>query len=180
MARTVRKRGEGRQALIAAALLEFEEHGFDSTNSNAIARRAGYAPQTFYRHFNDKLEIFIAAYRAWSEAGLEDAAAATNADAYAHSLVEHHRTHRIFRRSLRLLTVSDPRVMAARTEARVLQMAAMAARNPRFTMKAPASQLGALLTIERLCDAIADEEFAACQVTHEAAIAELVTLLRSV
>jgi AcrR family transcriptional regulator len=60
MSMPLKKRGDGRSVLIAAARLEFEEFGFEGTNSNAIARRAGYAPQTFYRHFEDKREIFLA------------------------------------------------------------------------------------------------------------------------
>src|SRR6516164_2929685 len=54
-----------RAALIEAARLEFEEAGFDATQSNKIAARAGYAPQTFYRHFSSKLEIFLAVYDQW-------------------------------------------------------------------------------------------------------------------
>jgi AcrR family transcriptional regulator len=39
--------------LIAAAAAEFNEFGFSGTDTNRIARRAGYAPQTFYRWFKD-------------------------------------------------------------------------------------------------------------------------------
>src|SRR5437773_1678266 len=53
--------------LVAAAAREFNRHGFFGTDSNKIARRAGYAPQTFYRWFADKTEIFLAVYRAWEE-----------------------------------------------------------------------------------------------------------------
>ena len=51
------------ERLIAAAAAEFREAGFAGTDSNRIARRAGFAPQTFYRWFKDKTEIFIAVYR---------------------------------------------------------------------------------------------------------------------
>ncbi len=179
MAKVVRKRGDGRQALIEAALREFEEHGYDETHSNAIAKRAGYAPQTFYRHFADKLEIFIAVYEDWSDAGIQGAVAAGDVERYARSLIDHHRAHRVFRRSLRMLTVSEPRVMAARTRARHAQMAAMAARLPGFAAKSPAAQLAGLLIIERLCDAIADEEFATAGISSHAATKELVTFLLS-
>jgi len=43
-----------RQDLVEAAIAEFETVGFEGTNTNRIARAAGYAPQTFYRHFDDK------------------------------------------------------------------------------------------------------------------------------
>jgi AcrR family transcriptional regulator len=179
MVRGARKRGDGRHALIEAALREFEDHGYDGTHSNAIAKRAGYAPQTFYRHFADKLEIFIAAYEAWSDAGIERFAAGGDLESYARLLIGHHRAHRVFRRSLRTLTVSDSRVLAARTKARKTQMLAVAGRMPGFAAKSRAGRLAALLTIERLCDAIADEEFAAAGISRRAATGELVTLLRS-
>src|SRR4051812_9867208 len=54
-----RERGAGREALLEAARAEFDESGFEGTDTNRIARRAGYAPQTFYRHFTDKTAIFI-------------------------------------------------------------------------------------------------------------------------
>lgn len=78
-----------------------------------------------------------------------------------------------------MLTVNDFRVMAARTQARIAQMAAIAGRIPAFAARDPAGQLTALLTIERICDAIADEEFAAAGISAEAAISELISLLRS-
>ena len=174
-----RKQGDGRQALIEAALREFEDHGYDGTNSNAIAKRAGYAPQTFYRHFADKLEIFIAAYEAWSDAGIEEITAAASVARYARSLVDHHCAHRVFRRSLRMLTVSDARVLAARTKARDAQMLVVAGRMSGFAAKGRAARLASLLTVERLCDAIADEEFAAAGISREAATRELVAVLRS-
>ena len=43
--------------LIAAAAAEFNDHGFSGTDSNKIARRAGFAPQTFYRWFKDNILI---------------------------------------------------------------------------------------------------------------------------
>ena len=178
--KTLRKRGDGRQALIDAALLEFEESGFDGTNSNAIARRAGYAPQTFYRHFEGKLAIFLAAYHSWADAEARAAAAAGSTKAVADAFIMHHRNHRVFRRSLRALTVSDPRVGAARAAMRRSQLRALADRNPAFGKREAAGQLAILLMIERLCDAIADGEFAACSVSDEDAAAELTKLLGGV
>src|SRR5713226_3801558 len=51
--------------LIAAAAKEFNTRGFHGTDTNRIARRAGFAPQTFYRHFADKTAIFLAVYERW-------------------------------------------------------------------------------------------------------------------
>src|SRR5271163_4022886 len=51
--------------LLDAAEREFNTHGFDGTDTNRIARAAGYAPQTFYRHFEDKRAVFLAVYERW-------------------------------------------------------------------------------------------------------------------
>jgi AcrR family transcriptional regulator len=56
---------ETRARLVDAAEAEFNAHGFDGTDTNRIARRAGYAPQTFYRHFADKTAVFLAVYDRW-------------------------------------------------------------------------------------------------------------------
>ena len=51
--------------LLKAAAAEFNQRGYDGTDTNRIARRAGFAPQTFYRWYKDKEEIFIEVYREW-------------------------------------------------------------------------------------------------------------------
>src|SRR5439155_19483347 len=56
---------ETRARLVAAAAREFGRVGYDGTDSNRLARAAGYAPGTFYKHFADKRAIFLEAYRAW-------------------------------------------------------------------------------------------------------------------
>ena len=163
------QRGEGRAALVDAARLEFNEVGYEATNSNAIARRAGYAPQTFYRHFEDKLAIFLAVYAVWvveEDVGLQSV---TEPEAMADLVIDHHRRHRIFRRTLRHLTVESERVGAARAEARRGQMAAIAARSPAYARLAVADQLASLLRLERLCDAVADGEFERLGIKDEAA-----------
>lgn len=58
---------ETRAKLIGAAVKEFNQRGYFGTDTNKIARRAGFAPQTFYRWFRDKTEIFLAVYRLWEE-----------------------------------------------------------------------------------------------------------------
>ena len=44
--------GATRERLIRAALRAFGRGGFQGTDSNRIARAAGFAPQTFYRWFD--------------------------------------------------------------------------------------------------------------------------------
>src|ERR1700730_15697255 len=54
-----------RERLVAAAARLFNRVGYHGTDSNRIAREAGYATGTFYKHFADKREIFLATYETW-------------------------------------------------------------------------------------------------------------------
>jgi len=153
--------------LTAAAALEFNQDGFFGTDTNRIARRAGFAPQTFYRHFIDKTDIFIAVYERWQAqerdaivSALKDAGGARQRDrAVAQTLIAHHRAWRVFRRSLRLLAVEDDRVRQARAESRRIQVENIMRWEDRPGRAKP-HLVAAILTIERLCDAIADDELA--------------------
>jgi AcrR family transcriptional regulator len=53
------------QILVDAARKEFQQHGFGGTDTNKIARRAGFFPRAFYRWFEDKRAICLAVYTAW-------------------------------------------------------------------------------------------------------------------
>src|SRR5450755_4496734 len=94
-----------KQAKRDAAEAEFNARGFEGTDTNRIARRAGYAPQTFYRHYEDKMAVFLAVYERWwqGEIGaLERALArrgrAANALAVAKIVIGFHTKWRGFRR----------------------------------------------------------------------------------
>lgn len=169
-ARPMRPRGQGRENLLLAAARDFEEVGYDGTHSNRIAARAGYAPQTFYRHFPDKLAIFLAVYADWSDSGLAALPEIRDARAAAEALIAHHRAARVFRRSLRTLTATEPRVAEARARARRRQAAALAAALPAFRARPAPDRFATLLLIERLADAIADGEFQALGIADEEAI----------
>ncbi len=153
-----------RTLLIEAAGQAFNTSGFLGTDTNRIARMAGFAPQTFYRHFADKLDVFLAVYERWRD---EESAALANAikskpvngqaRAAAEVLVRHHRDWSIFRRSLRQLALAEPRVRAARTAGRERQLDRLAAL-PENKQRSKAELVAALLTVERLCDALADGE----------------------
>ncbi|HWA62218.1 MAG TPA: TetR/AcrR family transcriptional regulator [Caulobacteraceae bacterium] len=172
--------------LVAAAAAEFNDHGFGGTDTNKIARRAGFAPQTFYRWFKDKTEIFVAVYRAWEE---EERAAigaliARRADdaAVVQAGVDHHRRYLNFRRSLRRLSLEDPVVRRARAESRVRQVAQIKAWSPEAARLDDGRIAAALLTLERLTDALAEGELADMGVSEapaRAAIAAIVAGLRS-
>jgi AcrR family transcriptional regulator len=151
--------------LVDAAEAEFNAVGFDGTDTNRIARRAGYAPQTFYRHFADKTAVFLAVYDRWWRAEADAvgkilrARGKSGLGGVADTLIAFHAKWRGFRRSLRHLSVEDARVRAARTVARRTQVQTVRALIPD-----PANRDGeiaaALLVLERLCDAAAEGEFA--------------------
>src|SRR5688572_18363855 len=54
-----------RARIVMAAAEEFQAHGYFGTDSNVIARAAGYAPGTFYKHFVDKRAVFLSVYVDW-------------------------------------------------------------------------------------------------------------------
>src|SRR5579863_8784990 len=92
--------------LLDAAEREFNAHGFDGTDTNRIARAAGFAPQTFYRHFEDKTAIFLAVYDRWWKAevaALDSSPHPSDAAAAARVALAFHTKWRSFRRSLRHL-----------------------------------------------------------------------------
>lgn len=160
--RKPRGKGDTVHLLVSAAAEEFEEHGFDGTDSNKIARRAGFAPQTFYRWFSDKTEIFVAVYNAWVSQEYERIDSLREQSAPDSKLIDaviaHHRAYHIFRRSLRRLTVEDDRVRKARAASRIEQIERLKARHG--TAKRSTADVAIfLLQCERLCDAIADGEF---------------------
>ncbi len=49
-----------REALIAAALAEFAQHGLDAPSLDAICARAGYTRGAFYVHFRDRADLLVA------------------------------------------------------------------------------------------------------------------------
>ena len=143
-----------REKLVLAAAAEFREHGFAGTDSNRIARRAGFAPQTFYRWFKDKTAIFLAVYRLWEEEERAMMSALLSEGAGALEQVEaavmHHRNHRLFRRSLRQLSQTDPDVRAARAESRLRQLDRIGGDRAPNAVR--------LLLLERLAEALAEGE----------------------
>ncbi|HEY4124462.1 MAG TPA: helix-turn-helix domain-containing protein [Rhizomicrobium sp.] len=154
---------ETRARLLAAAETLFNSKGFEGTDTNRIARAAGYAPQTFYRHFPDKTAIFLAVYDNWWRA---EAAAVALALAHPNRAqtpraaarigLDFHARWRIFRRSLRHLSLTEPAIRKARAAARKAQIAKW---KKAGAQKSTAELAAALLCAERLCDAAAEGEF---------------------
>lgn len=174
-------RGKTEALLMEAAFAEFADPGYAGTDSNKIARRAGFAPQTFYRWFKDKRDIFLAVYRQWEEmeaASMKELARkGASASEQVKTLIAHHRDHRIFRRTLRQLSLEDEEVRRARAESRRRQLERIAGKVP----STPELERLAvtLLEIERLCDAIAEDELADLGVTNTEGLKELERLIKT-
>jgi AcrR family transcriptional regulator len=176
------KPADTRARLVAAAARIFNRDGYYGTDSNRIARAAGYAPATFYKHFSDKRAIFLAAYEAWVTAewasiadslGQERSAEETAADLVDLSL-SHHRRWRGLRASLRALVARDRVVRSFYRAQRRRQLAILAAMG-RSERRARAGEEDAILlfTMERVCDALAEGEVAALGLSVEATLAQL-------
>lgn len=107
-----------RERLIAVAAALFNRFGYDGTDSNRIAHGAGYATGTFYKHFKDKTEIFLAAYEKWVSAEWKavekELSAGGSPEEIARRLVfsaiDFHTRWRGFRASLLQLVLQDPEV----------------------------------------------------------------------
>ena len=124
-------RDQSLDALMTTARAEFLRYGFDGTDVNRIARRSGVAPTTFYRWFKDKTDIFIAVYRRWEAHELQSMrrlmAREGSTAALTEACVDHHRTHTLFRRSLRRLGHEDARMRQALAASRLERLAALKA-----------------------------------------------------
>jgi AcrR family transcriptional regulator len=169
-----------RERLVAAAAQEFEKHGYHGTDTNRIARAADYAPGTFYKHFVDKRAVFLAVYDTWVEREWRDieTEAREPGDRRARvtrivdHLVEHHRRWRGFRAALRALIATDPDMRRHHRAVRARQLVRFRSLGPDYADPVRAALL--MLHIERICDAIADEELAALGVADKAAKAAMV------
>lgn len=157
-----------RQRLIAAAAHLFNRVGYHGTDSNRIAKEAGYSTGTFYKHFKDKREVFLAAYEAWVTAEWDavsaELASGKDPEAVARGLVllsiEFHTRWRGLRASLRELVFSDAVVRRFYLAQRQRQLDIM--RELRTTSGVPARSREEdaihLFTTERTYDAFAQGE----------------------
>ena len=150
------------ERIVNAAMAEFCECGYFATDSNKIARRAGFAPQTFYRWYQDKTEAFLAAYKQWSNQEIQLLAMlpldTVPSEQIIDTVVKHHRAYVLFRRSLRQLSVEHPAVRQARAENRLKQLAFFQSRLG-FVENQKGEIIATMLQIERLADALAEDEF---------------------
>ncbi len=165
------------QRLVEAAEKEFREFGYSGTNSNQIASRAGFAPQTFYRHFGDKLEVFFAVYEIWTQKELALLEQHAGIGKIADTIIAHHRIYRVFRRDLRQLTVENEAVATVRAASRKRHLEKFSEINPAADSIDRVQRIATLLIIERLADAVADREFALLGVSEAEARTVLINML---
>lgn len=169
------KRGSPEQTrarIVMAAAEEFQTHGYFGTDSNVIARAAGYAPGTFYKHFVDKRAVFLAVYVDWVTAQWAEIAKLLRDDLPGPSLaaqiadlvLAHHKTWRVFRSSLKALIATDAEVRKYHRAWRRRQLRLLGEVLGRPSQ--PEDALG-VLVIEHIADALADGEAAAIGVPRE-------------
>jgi AcrR family transcriptional regulator len=157
-----RERGpaETKKRLVATAAHVFNDVGYFSTDSNAIAREAGYAPATFYRYFDDKRAIFLAAYDSWvadewfSIDALDPEIAVKE---ITELVMKRHKQWAGFRASLAALSAIDPMVRKVRNRKRKEQLARFVGllNNDGRRQVSRVEVASLLLAFERLCDAVA-------------------------
>jgi AcrR family transcriptional regulator len=182
-----------RERLVAAAATLFNRVGYHGTDSNRIARFAGYSTGVFYKHFKDKREIFLAAYEAWvasewKAVTTELSAADATPNALARRLVtlsiDFHTRWRGLRSSLLELVLADAGVRRFYRKQRRRQLDFMAKLRANIGAPPRTREEDAihLFTTERTFDAIASGELRDLSLDRgaviEAMVQKVVSLLR--
>jgi AcrR family transcriptional regulator len=186
------RRGQPEQTrarLTRMAAQIFNRVPYWETDTNTIAREAGYSTGTFYRHFKDKREIFIAAYREWVaeewaqvEAQVEPGQdPGETIDRVADALIEHHRRWRVFRGNLRALVTYDDELreltQALRRE-QLEKMGVLRMLQGQQASRTLESDAVHSMMFERVCDGIADGDFKSLGCSVELAQREFRRLMR--
>jgi AcrR family transcriptional regulator len=179
-----------RQRLVAAAAKLFGRAGYHGTDSNSIAKEAGYATGTFYKHFKDKRAIFLAAYETWVteewSAVAAECASEVSTATMARKLVllgiDFHTRWRRLRGSLLELVVSDSRVRQFYRAQRRRQLDRMAElrRQAGHAPRPPETDAIHLFMMERTFDAIAQGEAQALKLDRKLMIEELTRRVEAV
>src|SRR5215472_169306 len=178
-----------RERLLSAAAVIFNRAGYHGTDSNRIAKEAGYAAGTFYKHFKDKREVFLAVYETWitSEWAAIDAelSAGRKPDEIARRLVElsidFHTKWRGLRASLTELVLTDAEVRHFYRKQRRRQLDIIAKLRSHLGIPAGRREADAihLFTTERVFDAIAQGELRALGLDRGIVVEAMVEKVRS-
>lgn len=177
-----------RARLIQTAAQIFNRLPYWETDSNQIAKEAGYSTGSFYRHFKDKREIFVAAYREWvaeewsnvESHVLAGQSPADSIDRAADALIEHHRRWRVFRGNLRALVTYDDELRELTHALRREQLQKMTLLRVMLGDEPCLPERDAIhaMMFERVCDALADGDFPSLGCDVEVAQSEFRRLMR--
>lgn len=169
-----------REALMTAAARIFNREGYFATDTNAIARAAGYAPASFYKHFADKAAILLAVYedyvrREW--AGLEAAMAGETVQQKRLRralgfIIGFHGEWSAFRTTLRAVARIEPAVAEALKASRARQLGYLAAATGLSAQRHRATLLMILGIVERLAETVLDAEATSPPIRREVLLEE--------
>ena len=158
---------ETRERLVAAASEIFDRDGYYRTDSNRIAAAAGYAAGTFYKHFDDKRGVLLAAYSRWidEEWGAlegelaEGGARGAVAERIVALVARMHVRGRGLRSALLAQLATDPEVRRFYRAQRKRQLDSLAALRKRTGAARRPREADAVLlfALERSCDALAND-----------------------
>jgi AcrR family transcriptional regulator len=173
-----------RERLLETAEEVFNRLGYHGTDSNQIAHQAGYATGTFYKHFKDKKELFLAVYERWvgdewqAVSGAIEAGGTPGqiARALVKVSIDFHTKGRGLRSSLQVLVSSDPDVRRFYRQQRRVQLDTMSRIRKEIGAPSRTREEDAihLYTTERVFDAIANSELGLLGLDRNAVIEEMV------
>jgi len=173
-----------RERLLETGAKVFNWVGYHGTDSNQIAQQAGYAAGTFYKHFKDKKELFLAVYERWVTSEWKAVSEAIQAGGspgnLARTLVElsidfHTKAYGL-RSSLQVLVSSDPDVRRFYRQQRRRQLDTMARIRKEIGLprRTPEQDSIHLYLTERVFDAIASGEIASLGLDREVVVTEMI------
>jgi AcrR family transcriptional regulator len=173
-----------RARLVSTAGEIFNRVGYHGTDSNQIAKEAGYATGTFYKHFKDKREAFLAVYETWVTSEWKaidrELSAERKPEETARRLVklsiDFHTEWRGLRASLIQLVFTDEKVRQFYRSQRRRQLDVIAQLRRRLGIPAGRREDDAihLFTTERTYDAIGQGELQALGLDREIVVEAMV------
>jgi AcrR family transcriptional regulator len=173
-----------RERLIAAAADQFNRLGYRGTDSNSIAKEAGYATGTFYKHFQSKRDLFLAVYERWLDAewkAIDEELSkkqkpAQTARRIVDICIQFHSEWRGLRASLMELIFSDSEARKFFVKQRRRQLELMTQLRRRFALPTRAVEEDAihLFMTERVYDAIGQGEIQSLGLDKNAVIESMV------
>jgi AcrR family transcriptional regulator len=180
---------ETRDRLITAAARQFNRFGFHGTDSNSIAKEAGYAAGTFYKHFRNKREVFLVVYERWLAAEWKEVddelSQVKNAEKTARRIValviRFHTEWSGLRASLMELVFSDPEVRKFFRRQRRRQLDHIMELRSRLRLPLQTSEEDAIFMCmtERVFDAIGQGEMQSLGLDQHVVIESIVERLHA-